>query len=105
MTTITQHKIDPSGAVLTPNNFQFKVPYATLATMTSSPGVGMNVLNPFSAPYQTAINAFNKGYLNPSQPNYPGDYYTISTAYGKEPTGDLQISRPCAASRITVPSA
>uniref|UniRef100_A0A6C0KS72 Uncharacterized protein n=1 Tax=viral metagenome TaxID=1070528 RepID=A0A6C0KS72_9ZZZZ len=104
MTTLTQGKIDPSGAALTPNNFQFKLAYATLANMTSSPGVGMEVLNPYSPPYQTAMAAFNNGYLNPSQQNYPGNYYTISSAYGKDPVGKLTASRGCAASKVTVPA-
>ena len=102
MTTLTQFKTDPSGAALTPNNFQYKIDYATLATMTSSPGAGMEVLNPYTPAYQASMAAFNKGYLNPNQPNYSGSYYTISLAYGKEPVGSLTTTRVCAAHNIPV---
>ena len=104
MTTLTQGKIDPSGAALTPNNFQYKLSYATLSTMNAGPVFPQNVINPYSPPFQTAMAAFNKGYLNPNQQNYPSNYYTISLAYGKEPVGSLVASRPCASTTVTVPA-
>ncbi|NCY26334.1 MAG: hypothetical protein EBX37_16295 [Alphaproteobacteria bacterium] len=82
-----------------PNNFQTRVVYATLGNMTKYPGAPMQVLNPSDAPYKAAIVAFNNGYLNPNQPNYPGNYFTISTAYGKEPN-NLYATRGCSSSVI-----
>jgi len=100
-TAYTQSAFGYGAETMEPNKFKLKVPYATLATMTAAPAVGMTVLNPASGPFQAAMLAFDKGYLNPSQPNYPANYYTISTAYGKEPTGNLYASRGCANNKIT----
>jgi len=85
MTSLTQQAFI-GGATLVPNNFQFNVPYATLGTMTSGVAAPMFVMNPADGPFKTAMQAFNDGYLNPNQKNWPANYYSISTAYGKEPT-------------------
>ncbi len=99
MTTLTMSHVGYGGDTMEPNNFRFRVPYATLTTMTPGAGTPMTVMNPTDGPFQTAMMAFNNGYLNPNQPNYPGNYFTISTAYGKEPT-QMYATRGCASNTI-----
>lgn len=100
MTTLTQSSIGYGSETMEPNNFRTQVAYATLGTMTKQPGAPMTVMNPLDGPFLTSMNAFDNGYLHPNQANYPGNYYNISTAYGKDPTS-LYATRGCSSNKIT----
>lgn len=94
MTTLTQSTIGYGAETMEPNNFKTPVIYATLATMTSQPGAPMAVLNPNDPTYMRFQKAFDNGLLNPNQNVNRGNYFSISTAYGKDPI-NIYASRKC----------
>ena len=72
--------------------------YASLKGSTMSPNTPVKVLNQNDAPMRTFLSGFDSGLLNPNQsdPKLLGrGYYTISSAYGEEPTS-LYTARGCA---------
>ena len=72
--------------------------FASLGGSTKSPNAPVKILNKNDAPYAKFENGFNKGLLNPDQDDKTllgRSYYTISTAYGKDPV-QLYSTRSCA---------
>lgn len=71
--------------------------YSSLRGSTLSPNAPVKVINQNDAPFRTFVSAFDAGLLNPNQ-NAAAlagrGYYTIATAYGKEPTS-LYSVRGC----------
>ena len=72
--------------------------YSSLVGSTMVPNAPVKVLNPADAPYAKSVGAFDNGLLNPNQEDKSllgRGYYTIATAYGKDPT-NVYTSRGCA---------
>jgi hypothetical protein len=72
--------------------------FSSLSGSTTSPNAPIPVLNQNDPTYKNFSNGFNSDLLNPNQndKNLLGrGYYTISTAYGQDPT-QIYSTRGCA---------